>query len=370
MTPQYPAVPAVMRAQLYTLQCNTFIFTVLAHFPQPHPLTEQTQLTSVVAIIISRNRPTDRPAGADAIADALEELKIASKDEFIVIPPTPKVRDPTAPILPHTNIVICTSPNLKEKLTGDPAKAIVHTTCKDGSDGFTFYLIPTFPEPSWFVGTFVGLSDRVTRPEFLSALLDKLIGDHVVIKIIQERHDCVPNVRDIPLVVRVLLEYADIKVCQVWMPGCQGCAPECQNTICLYMPTPSFDEVASKELKDYLTSASFSFVVDCRGRAAPFRPARGGRIRPMECSECLGLDHYKDDCPITTYPEFLAVHMNDNELESVNIGYTLGSIGNRFDAIASDGFKTVSYRSSRDRQARSYGGAAVVVLADVTFEHS
>ncbi|KAJ7927746.1 hypothetical protein B0H13DRAFT_1969829 [Mycena leptocephala] len=314
-------------------------------------------MSTVAAVIITRDRPSDRPSGADAIANALDDLKLAKKEDIIVIPPTPKVGDPNAPILPHTNIIICNSAELKDKLTGDLAKAVVHTTRKDGTDGFSFYLIPAFLEPSWFIGTYVGLSDRVTRVEFMSALFDKLISDRVVIKMIQEHHDRVPDAHDIPFAVRVLLEYADTKVCQVWMPGRQGRAPERQNAIRLYMPTPSFDATASKEFKDHLTSPSFSFIVDCRGRAAPFRPARGGRPRPMECSECLGLDHYKDDCPIVTSPEFLAVHMNDAELESANVGSTLGSIGNHIDIAASDGFKTVSYRTSRDRLTRSYGGA-------------
>ncbi|KAJ7182304.1 hypothetical protein C8R43DRAFT_1115947 [Mycena crocata] len=312
-------------------------------------------MSSVAAVIVSRDRPSDRPSGADAIADALDDLKLASKEDIVVIPPTPKVGDPNAPILPHTIIIICNSVELKNKLTADPAKAVVHTTRKDGTDGFSFYLIPAVPEPSWFIATYVGISDRVTRLEFLSALFNKLIGDRAVIKMIQEHHDRVPDAPDIPFVVRVLLEYADTKPCQVWMPGRQGRAPERQNAIRLYMPTPSFDDAASKEFKDYLTSPAFSFVVDCRGRAAPFRPARGGRPRPMECSECLGLDHYKDDCPIVTCPEFLAVHINDAELEAVNVGYTLGSITDRMDTAGPDGFKTVSYRSPRDRLTRGYG---------------
>jgi hypothetical protein len=172
-------------------------------------------VSTVAAVIITRDRPSDRPSGADAIANALDDLKLAKKEDIIVIPPTPKVGDPNAPILPHTNIIICNSAELKDKLTGDLAKAVVHTTRKDGTDGFSFYLIPAFLEPSWFIGTYVGLSDRVTRVEFMSALFDKLISDRVVIKMIQEHHDRVPDAHDIPFAVRVLLEYADTKVCQV-----------------------------------------------------------------------------------------------------------------------------------------------------------
>ncbi|KAF8148107.1 hypothetical protein K438DRAFT_1831234 [Mycena galopus ATCC 62051] len=308
-------------------------------------------MSTVAAVIVTRDRLSDRPSGADAIADVLEELKLVDKQDVVVIPPTPKVGDPNAPILPHTNILICNSSELRDKITTDPSKAVIHTTRKDRSDGFTFYLMPAFPDHTWYIGTFVGLSDRVTRIEFMSALFEKLIGDPTVIRMIQANHDRVPEARDIPFVVRVLFEYADTKVCQVWMPGRQGRAPERQNAVRLYMPTPSLNDAAMKEFKDYLTSPGFSFVVDCRGRATPFRPVRGGRPRPIECSECLGLDHYKEDCPIVTSPEFRSVHLTEAELDRVSVGYTLASIGNRDDQ---DGFKTVSYRNPRDN--RGYRG--------------
>ncbi|KAF8199790.1 hypothetical protein K438DRAFT_1822535 [Mycena galopus ATCC 62051] len=296
-------------------------------------------MSTVAAVIVTRDRLSDRPSGADAIADVLEELKLVDKQDIVVIPPTPKVGDPNAPILPHTNILICNSSELRDKITTDPLKAVVHTTRKDRSDGFTFYLIPAFPDHTWYIGTFVGLSDRVTRLEFMSALFEKLMGDPTVIRMIQANHDRVPEARDIPFVVRVLFEYADTKVCQVWMPGRQGRTPEHQNAVRLYMPTPSLNDAAMKEFKDHLISPGFSFVVDCHGCATPFRPVRGGCPRPIECSKCLGLDHYKADCPIVTSPEFRSVYLTEAELDRVSVGYTLASIRNRDDQ---DGFKTVS----------------------------
>ncbi|KAJ6487045.1 hypothetical protein C8R45DRAFT_996789 [Mycena sanguinolenta] len=310
---------------------------------------------TAVAVIISRDRPINRAAGADTIADTLDELKIANKDEFVVIPATPKAGDPTAPILPHINIIICDSVELVEKLTKDNTKAVIHTQRKDGSDGFSFYIFPAVPEPSWYIGCFVGLSDRITRNEFISSLFDKLISDRTVIRMIQEHHDRVPDARDIPFVVRVLLEYTEIKVCQVYVPGRQGRAPERQNAIRLYMPTPSLEPAAVKDFKDYLTSPTFSFVVDCRGRGTVFRGTRGGRPRPMECAECLGIDHYKEDCPIATSPEFLAVHLTEAELDSTRVGTTLASIGVR-DITDTDGFKTVTYRNKRNSRGGGYGG--------------
>ncbi|KAF8171045.1 hypothetical protein K438DRAFT_1940828 [Mycena galopus ATCC 62051] len=311
-------------------------------------------LRTVVAVIVTRDRPYDRPAGADAITDALHDLKLADKDNFVVIPPTPKVGDPNAPILPHTNIIICSTTDLKDKVTNDPSRAVVHTTRKDGTDGFTFYLIPAAcPELSWYIGTYVGASDRTTALEFVSGLFERLINDPVVMKMIQEHHDRVPEAQDIPFVIRVILEYAEIKPCQVWIPGKLGRAPERQNAMRLYMPTPSLDAAASKTFKDYLTAPTFSFLIDCRGRAAPFQPSRGGRIRAMECSECLGLDHYKEDCPIVHSPEFLSVHLNEAELEHTSVGTTLASIG-RNERLP-DGFTVV--RRTRDQGRRGFRGS-------------
>ncbi|KAJ7844331.1 hypothetical protein B0H13DRAFT_2364296 [Mycena leptocephala] len=179
-----------------------------------------------------------------------------------------------------------------------------------------------------------------------------LIADAEVIKLIQEHHDRVPDARDIPFAVRVLLEYAEVKPCQVWMPGRRGSGGQRQNTVRLYMPPPSFEEDPIKAWKMHLTSPSFTFVVDCRGRATPFKPeaARIGRARPMECTDCLGLDHYKDECPIATSADFRTVHLHQAEIDAAHVGTSLGTIRDR-DDVDSDGFKKVVRRSFNPRFA-------------------
>ncbi|KAJ7752213.1 hypothetical protein DFH07DRAFT_774500 [Mycena maculata] len=310
-------------------------------------------MSSMVAIIIAHDRPADRAMGADAIADAIVDVGLAAAYEFTVVPVTPKEGDADAPILPHTNLVVCTSLKLKDKIAADPDKAIIHTRRKDESDGFTFYLLPAFPDHSWYIGTYVGLSDRLTRAEFLSALFEKLVADREVIKFIQEHHDRMPEAPDIPLAVRIMLEYAEVKACRVrtstvWMPARRGPNSQRQNVVRLYMPPPSLEDEAIKAWKELLTSPSFTFLVDCRGRATPFKPARSRRARPMECTECLGLDHYKDECPIVTSPGYLAVHLNQSEAASTSVGTTLGTIRDT-DGTDADGFKTVSRYPARPR---------------------
>ncbi|KAJ7247826.1 hypothetical protein C8J57DRAFT_1724436 [Mycena rebaudengoi] len=278
-------------------------------------------VSSLAAVIIGRDRPADRATAADAIADAIVSMGLATHDDF----------------------------TLKDKITGDATKAIIHTRRKDESDGFTFYLMPVFPDHSWYIGTFVGLSDRLTTREFLAAFFEKLIADRDAIKLIEDHHDRVPDAHDIPSVVRVLLAYAEVKPCQVWMPGRRSSTGQRQNAVRIYMPPPSFQDDAIKAWKALIASASFTFVVDCRGRATPFKPetARTGKARPMECIDCLGLDHYRDECPSTTSPEFLAVHLNQAERDSVNVGTTLATIRDK-DKMDPDGFKTV-YRNTRPR---------------------
>ncbi|KAJ7289891.1 hypothetical protein C8J57DRAFT_435369 [Mycena rebaudengoi] len=172
-------------------------------------------MSSLAAVIVGRDRPADRAMAADAIADAIVKVGLAVQDSFTVIPATPKDGDPDAPILPHTTLIICASSQLKDKIVADPTKAIIHARRKDESDGFTFYLMPVFPEASWYIGTYVGLSDRLTTTEFLDALFDKFTNDRDVLKLIQEHHDRVPEAHDIPFVVRVLRVYAEVKPCQV-----------------------------------------------------------------------------------------------------------------------------------------------------------
>ncbi|KAF8145165.1 hypothetical protein K438DRAFT_1992103 [Mycena galopus ATCC 62051] len=102
-------------------------------------------LSTVATVIVPRDRPTDCAAGPDAISDALDDRKLANKDD----------------LLPWSTL----------------------STRKDGSDRCTFYLIPAFSEPTWYIGTYVGLSDRITHVEFMSALFEKLIADRAVIQI-------------------------------------------------------------------------------------------------------------------------------------------------------------------------------------------
>ncbi|KAJ7735621.1 hypothetical protein DFH07DRAFT_967085 [Mycena maculata] len=300
-------------------------------------------MSSMVAIIIAHDRPADRAMGADAIADAIVDVGLAAADEFTVVPATPKEGDPDTPILPHTD----PSPHQpRDKIAADPDKAIIHTRRKDESDGFTFYLLPAFPDHSWYIGTYVGLSDRLTRAEFLSALFEKLAADREVIKFIQQHHDRMPEVPDIPLAVRIMLEYAEVKACRVWMPARRGPVAQRQNAVRLYMPPPSLDDEAIKAWKELLTSPSFTFLVDCRGRATPFKPARASRARPMECTECMGLDHYKDECPIVTSAGYLAVHLNQAETASTSVGTTLGTLRDK-DGTDVDGFQMMSRRPVR-----------------------
>ncbi|KAJ7203990.1 hypothetical protein B0H12DRAFT_1243685 [Mycena haematopus] len=298
-------------------------------------------ITSLAAVIIGRDRPSDRAMGADAIANAIVKVGLTTEDDFTVIPATPKDGDPDGPVLPHTNLILCNSSQLKDKIIADPSKAVVHTQRKDESDGFSFYLMPAYPEHSWYIGTYVGVSDRVTRVEFITALFKQLASDPDVTTLIHDNHDRVPDAPDTITAIRALLEYAEVKPGQVWMSTRRGFAPQRQNAIHLYMPPPSMQSDAIKAWKEHLTSTSFAFVVDCRGRATPFKPSRAGRSRPMECTECLGLDHYKDECPIATSPGFCAVHLNQAELDSVSVGTSLGTIRDK-DTADRDGFKTVT----------------------------
>ncbi|KAJ7051826.1 hypothetical protein C8F01DRAFT_1376660 [Mycena amicta] len=302
--------------------------------------------TSMVAVIIARDRPLDRAAGADAIASAIVDLNLAPSESFVVIPPMPKTGDPTSRILPHTNLIVCKTAELRDRVMVDPVKAIYHTTRKDGSDGFTFYIMPVYVESSWYVCTYVGLSDRLSRGEFLSALFDKLVGDAVVVKLIQAHHDNVPDVEDIPTAIRALLHWANVQPCQVWLPAAPGrdTMSQRQNAVRLYMPSPSAHPQPTKTFKAHLSNAAFSFLIDLRGTChtlpalawrttADRRVQRVPRPRPL-----LGR------LPNHQLPRLKAIHMNEEELSSTRVATTIGAIH----ALDDDGFKTMdaAFRSA------------------------
>ncbi|KAJ7855071.1 hypothetical protein B0H13DRAFT_1903290 [Mycena leptocephala] len=107
-------------------------------------------------------------------------------------------------------------------------------------------------------------------------------------------------------------------------PPVAGLLPNARTPFASTCPLPPQGD-AIKAWKAHLTATAFTFVVDCRGRATLFNPTRTGRSRPMECTECLGLDHYKDECPIVTSSEFCTVHITRQNLTPA-VGTSLGTI--------------------------------------------
>ncbi|KAJ7060003.1 hypothetical protein C8F01DRAFT_1143697 [Mycena amicta] len=300
------------------------------HLPENVAKATDKPFSTVVAVILTRDRPQDRPTGADAISDVLVELKLAKKDEFVVIPPMPHVGDPASNLNPHTNLIICSNSDLCNSIENDVNKAVVHTRPKDSPDGFTFYLMPLIPQTSW------------------------LVHDPEVMRMVQQNHERIPDVTDIPTAIRAILHWAEVKACRVFIPARPGRDGQQQNGIRLYMPPPSFDDEAIKAWKNYLSSSTFSFTVDCHGRASPFRPfKRNGHTLGIACPECLGLDHYRDDCPITSSPGFKAVHMNEAELASASVGTNLASLQTGDD----DGFQVVQNRNNRFHPMRGMRGS-------------
>ncbi|KAF7330691.1 hypothetical protein MSAN_02449700 [Mycena sanguinolenta] len=270
-------------------------------------------ITSMAAVIVARDRPSDRAMGADMIADSIAKVGLTTEDDFTVIPPTPKDGDPDGPVLPHTNLIVCNSPQLRDKILADPSKAVVHTRRKDESDGFSFYLMQAYPDHSWYTGTYV----------------DSLPPTPDVLKLIEDDHDRVPDAPDTTMAIRALLEYAEVKPGHVWMSSRRG-PPQRQNAIHLYMPPPSMKSDPIKAWKEHLTSSSFAFVVDCRGRATPSNPPARGDPAPWSVPNALA------------------------ELDSVAVGTSLGTIRDK-EGVDRDGFKTVSRRSGTGYNRRGFG---------------
>ncbi|KAJ7260825.1 hypothetical protein C8J57DRAFT_1338065, partial [Mycena rebaudengoi] len=283
-------------------------------------------MSSLAAVIIGRDRPADRATAADAIADAIVSMGLATHDDFTVIPATPKDGDPDTPILPHTTLIMCNSSQLKDKITGDATKAIIHTRRKDESDGFTFYLMPVFPDHSWYIGTFVGLSDRLTTREFLAAFFEKLIADRDAIKLIEDPIVSLTPTTSPPLSVSCWhtprLSLAKFG-CLVAVPRQANAKTLCVST-CRHPLSRTTLLKPGKRSSPRPHSPLSSTVADAPPPSSP-RLHERVKLVPWSASTVLGLTTTEMSAPLL-HPEFLAVHLNQAERDSVNVGTTLATI--------------------------------------------
>ncbi|KAJ7848368.1 hypothetical protein B0H14DRAFT_2583061 [Mycena olivaceomarginata] len=238
--------------------------------------------TTMLAVIITSDRTT-REGGADAIFDALESRGwINSGDKTQVLTPTP-ADGPSANVAihPFTNVIAHCSPDM---LAGLPST-------------------PLGPNPAlpWFRMALIGLSKRTTIEEIKGAFLTRILTHARAVKLIEGKHDLIPgDDHDAEFILKVALFFTVINTCTIH-PKQNSPA---QIAFRIYMPPLTKDLDTNRALTDIIASRDFSFNVPGRGLATPWV----GASKPMMCTECIGIDHCWEDCPILNSAGYRSAH--------------------------------------------------------------
>ncbi|KAJ7824713.1 hypothetical protein B0H13DRAFT_2443518 [Mycena leptocephala] len=74
------------------------------------------------------------------------------------------------------------------------------------------------------------------------------------------------------------------------------------------IPPISNDEDVNARIQSHLMSPAFSFTVPLRGVAIPWLGPDANFPQLMSCSECHGVDHYNEECPIFHSPAYRRAH--------------------------------------------------------------
>ncbi|KAJ7634021.1 hypothetical protein B0H17DRAFT_1149771 [Mycena rosella] len=237
-------------------------------------LTEQR--SKCVAVVIVASDFLDRARGPGAIKATLIARKIPDTDKIDVYPPTPSVPVPAGkrPGMPWTNNVTDCSPAFKEAVMADP---VFHNVYQD---------LPVAPETPWIVATYDGLSDLTTPAEFKAAMLHKLRADPVVTQMVSDDHSNMPGEHSIQAIISTILHFFN-------RPHLHGSMPR---------------RTLLRRLQHHLMSPDFTVAVPKRGVATPWLGSNPLNPAVMSCSECHGVDHYQEDCPIVNSNGYRAVH--------------------------------------------------------------
>jgi hypothetical protein len=251
----------------------------------------------MLAVIIASDRTT-REGGADAIYDALESRGwITTGDKTRVLTPTPAAgSSANVAIHPLTNVIADCSPGLMDRLRNEPVQ---HTP------GLTFYCFGTTPALPWFRMALTGLQKRTTPDEIKEAFSARILSDPNAVRLIERSHDLIPGNHKADFILKVALHFTEINTCTVHPT--QNSPP--QTAFRIYMPPLTKDFDNHRALTEHMASRTFSFDVPGRGRATPWLGnPHAPTARPMVCTECSGIDHYKQDCPILNSAGYRSTH--------------------------------------------------------------
>jgi hypothetical protein len=278
----------------------------------------------MLAVIITSDRTT-REGGADAIFDALESRGwITTGDKTRVLTPIPAVGSSmNVAIHPLTNVIADCSPDLMARLRNEPVQ---HTR------GLTFYCFGTKPALPWFRMALTGLQKRTTSDEIKEALSARILNHPEAVALIERKHDLIPGNFNAEFILKVALHFTVINTCTIHPT--QNSAP--QTAFRIYMPPITKDLDDNRALTELIASRDFAFHVTGRGLAKPWLGNPHAPIpRPMVCTECGGIDHYKQDCLIVNSAGYRFAHgiadvdLNDESDVTTTLSLVTAAVSNQ-----------------------------------------
>ncbi|KAJ7019586.1 hypothetical protein C8F04DRAFT_1197569 [Mycena alexandri] len=266
-----------------------------------------------VAAVVLTSDFIDRTGAADAIAAILIDEHVPDADKVKVLPAFPKVQatgdDPMA-IMPFTQIIINCTAAFKQALDAD---SIFHGT--HNGRPVTFYCIPVNPPTPFIFSVFTGFTSDATANDVTAAVFTSLIQRPDFLQMVAEDHSNItgdlshyiiilhiPDARDLgelkpELVLAIAMHWATVETCTVYRGGRRHGVPLLAHR--LSFPPISKDHTANQRLQRYIMSPGF--MADGRrfGEGRPWFKGSATSPEYMSCSECHGIDHYKEFCTVS-----------------------------------------------------------------------
>ncbi|KAJ7772614.1 hypothetical protein DFH07DRAFT_767928 [Mycena maculata] len=258
---------------------------------------------SCMAAVILASQFNERGNGPAAVKAILLASSIPDANKIDVLPATLKVFSDTRNKLgqPWTNVIIDCSPAFIAAVLANPIFHHVHDDTP-----ISFYCIRAQPEPLWILGVYWDITPLTTCSEFKDTFLAALLADPSVVKMVLNDHSNVPGEYRSKFILDVALHFAAIST--ITVRHGRGSDSHTLTAYRILFPPISNDAATTRHLQRHIMSPGFTFDVAKRGQAKPWLGPNPQRPQPMACSECHGLDHYHEDCPILRSDAYQTLH--------------------------------------------------------------
>ncbi|KAJ7458255.1 hypothetical protein FB451DRAFT_1372380, partial [Mycena latifolia] len=219
---------------------------------------------------------------------------IPDSDKIGILPAIPKQQatgSNALTIMPFTQIITNCTAAFKSVVSADP----VFHGLYEGSPT-TFYCIPVQPQTPFIFAVYVGFTDDAEDYQVKSALFAKLIGDSEFMQMVKDDHSNITGDLKPELVIAIAIHWGTVSKCTVRRGGRYAASTATAHRV---MIAPiSKDHPTNLRLQKHIMAAGF--VVDAHryGEATPWFSGNVAHPVFMSCSECHGVDHYNESCPI------------------------------------------------------------------------